>query len=224
MKHKALIFICFAVFCSICMASYQNVFIEYLSNYSGKSCIHADISVMFNIKQVPRSITADLYMINSKYIVYELKEPEIFSGIFYVYDIYNGTFYTKNNEEVDAYEEISIITASIPNILNSILIAFQPDKFNFYEKIEDNFLNFYFEPKSKNFLQLFARVDYVKFKAKFFSPYKGVYVFDSFYVLNSDDTKNIKISINKIDYPDEAQASKILESYFSKSLSKSESK
>jgi hypothetical protein len=192
----------------------QNHFEEYISIYSGKGNLGIRASLNFEIDE-PMSFEVDVKFINNRYFIVEILKPEIFIGINYTYDINKGLFYTKQNQEVDAYSEVSVITASIPSIFNTLFISFQPNKLNKVTKEEENFLIETYMPKSMNMLRLLG-VDFIKFKVHFSKPVKGIYTFSKFEILNSDETKKIIMKIDNIKFLNEEDSYKIINEFLNK--------
>ncbi|MDK2945314.1 MAG: hypothetical protein PWQ85_58 [Geotoga sp.] len=189
----------------------QNYLEEYLSTYSGKGNLGISASLNFEIDE-PMNFEANVKFINNRYFIIEILKPEIFIGINYTYDIYKGIFYTKQNNELDVYSEVSVITASIPSIFNTLFISFQPNKLNKLVEENDSFLIETYMPKSMNMLRLLG-VDFIKFRVYFSKPVKGISTFSKFEILNSNETKKIVMKINNIRFIDEEESYEIIKSF-----------
>ena len=207
-KKKAIFFL--MIFIALSLFS-QNYFEEYISTYSGKGNLGISASLDFEIDE-PMSFEVDVKFINNRFFIVEILKPEIFIGINYTYDIYKGLFYTKQNQEVDAYSEVSVITASIPSIFNTLFISFQPDKLNKTVEETEEFLIETYMPKSMNMLRLLG-VDFIKFKVHFSKPVKGIYTFSKFEILNSNETKKITMKIDNISFLSEEASFKIINKF-----------
>jgi hypothetical protein len=207
---KKYLLIIFTIFTTITLFS-QNYLEEYLSTYSGKGNLGISASLDFEIDE-PMNFEANVKFINNRYFIVEVLKPEIFIGINYTYDIYKGAFYTKQNNELDVYSEVSIITASIPSIFNTLFISFQPNKLNKFVEENNGFVIETYMPKSTNMLRLLG-VDFIKFRVYFSKPVKGIHTFSKFEILNSNDTKRIVMKINNIRFIDEEESYTIIKNF-----------
>lgn len=201
-KRKILLLILFILFSILIIA--QNHFEDYISTYSGKGNLGISASLTFEIDEEMNFETTVKY-INNRYLIVEIIKPEIFYGIDYIYDMYKGVFFTKQNENLDKYSEVSVITASIPSIFNTLFISFQPNKLNKeYDENDERLIETY-TPKSKNMLRLLG-IDFIKFKVYFSKPVKGIYTFSKFEILNSNEDKKIILEIENISFLNEQQS------------------
>lgn len=186
----------------------QNYFEEYISTYSGKGNLGISATLAFDIDE-KMDIETNIKYINNRYIIVEISKPSIFSGIDYIYDMNKSVFFTKQNKELDSYTEVSVITASIPSIFNTLFISFQPNKLNKEVKENENTIVETYTPKSKNMLRLLG-IDFIKFKVFFLKPVKGVYTFSKFEILNSNEDKKITLMIDNISFLTEEESLKII--------------
>lgn len=207
MINKKLYFISFIILISIVTIA-QNHFEDYISTYSGKGNLGISASLTFEIDE-KMNFETDIKYINNRYLIVEILKPQIFYGIDYIYDMYKGIFFTKQNKNLDKYTEVSVITASIPSIFNTLFISFQPNKLNKEENENDERLIETYTPKSKNMLRLLG-IDFIKFKVFFIKPVKGIYTFSSFEILNSRENKKIILEIDNISFLNEQESLEII--------------
>lgn len=189
----------------------QDYLEEYLNTYSGKGNFGINASLDFKIDE-PMNLETTIKFLNNRYFIVEIMKPEIFTGITYIYDIYKSLFYTKQNGEIDSYSEVSVITASIPSIFNTLFISFQPDKLIKSVEEDENFIIETYIPKSVNMLRLLG-VDFIKFRVYFSKPVKGIYAFSKFEILNSNDSKKITMRINNIRFINEEESYELIKNY-----------
>ncbi len=200
-KRKLLVIIFILI--SIFVAT-QNYFEDYISTYSGKGNLGISASLTFKIDE-EMNFETNIKYINNRFLIVEIIKPQIFFGIDYIYDVYNGVFLTKQNNNLDKYSEVSVITASIPSIFNTIFISFQPNKLNKEDFEDEEELIETYSPKSKNMLRLLG-VDFIKFKVYFTKPVKGIYTFSKFEILNANEDKKIILKLDNISFLNEQES------------------
>ncbi|UYP00074.1 hypothetical protein OF820_13640 [Oceanotoga sp. DSM 15011] len=175
----------------------NNAFEKYIASLIVKDNLKLQLKVIMEITK-PTVIESDVYFLKNRYLIIKINKPELFSGIDYVYDIFENIFYTSSQNHTDSYEEVNVLTASIPQLFQGILISFKPEKLNHKSFIEDEMIIDYYEPKTKNFLKL-LNVDFVKFKVFFKQPKEEILMFEKFQILNSQENKKIDFYITEID-------------------------
>lgn len=174
----------------------QKLFETYIGKYAGFENLSIHYEIEFDINYI-NTIEGKLFYIKNRFIVIKIETPDLFSGITYVYDMFNKSFYTRYDSNLDYYDEISILVQSVPMIFENIMIAFDPSKFDSIYKKDGEFYVNYLEPKSKAFLRI-INVDFVKFQVFFRNPYEEVYIFDRMKITNSNESKNIIIKMHEI--------------------------
>ncbi|MDO7975422.1 hypothetical protein [Oceanotoga teriensis] len=191
-KYFILIFLLIGIFIFS-----NNAFEKYIASLIVKDNLKLQLKVIMEITK-PTVIESDVYFLKNRYLIIKINKPELFSGIDYVYDIFENIFYTSSQNHTDSYEEVNVLTASIPQLFQGILISFKPEKLNHKSFIEDEMIIDYYEPKTKNFLKL-LNVDFVKFKVFFKQPKEEILMFEKFQILNSQENKKIDFYITEID-------------------------
>ncbi|MDN5342108.1 MAG: hypothetical protein PWP28_983 [Oceanotoga sp.] len=190
-KYFILIFLLIGIFIFS-----NNAFEKYIASLIVKDNLKLQLKVIMEITK-PTVIESDVYFLKNRYLIIKINKPELFSGIDYVYDIFENIFYTSSQNHTDSYEEVNVLTASIPQLFQGILISFKPEKLNHKSFIEDEMIIDYYEPKTKNFLKL-LNVDFVKFKVFFKQPKEEILMFEKFQILNSQENKKIDFYITEI--------------------------
>ncbi|MDN5346198.1 hypothetical protein [Petrotoga sp. DB-2] len=185
-----------------------------LESYSGYKKLKFVIDIQFQITN-SKEIAGRLSYIDNRYIIFTFEKPSLFKDIYYCYDLFDTVFYTNVRDEVDEYHQISIRTASIPDLLSSFLPFFNMENFDVVVTEDGVYEIQQYLPKTRNFLRL-LNIDFTKFNIYYFKPYENIKILEKLEILNSEENKRIIIEIKEIkSLPDEeadAELNKILKS------------
>jgi len=185
-----------------------------LESYLGYKKLKFDIDIQFQITDI-KEISAQLSYIDNRYIIFTFEKPSLFKNIYYCYDLFDTVFYTNVRDEVDKYNQISVRTATIPELLSSFLPFFKPENFDVVVTEEGVYEIQQYIPKTRNFLKL-LNIDFTKFNIYYFKPYENIKILEKLEILNSEENKKIIIDIKEItplsDEEGDATLNKILKS------------
>ncbi|BBE32154.1 hypothetical protein OSSY52_22950 [Tepiditoga spiralis] len=189
-----------------------NYFEKYISSFTSLKNFSIKIKIDFEITD-KKNILTTMSVINNRFYIFNVKKPELFSGIVYVYDLYTNNLYTKVKNSYDFSSDLNLFTSEIPNIMNILTSIFEPTKFKESTiKIRNSLISIY-EPKDKIALKLFLGIDYAKFKVYLKNPMNDIYFFDRFEILNSTEKQKAIITISQITQLNDKEASNILNNY-----------
>ncbi|MDY6895326.1 MAG: hypothetical protein SVO01_07935 [Thermotogota bacterium] len=173
-----------------------------LESYLGYKKLKIDIDIQFQITN-SKEIAGRLSYIDNRYIIFTFEQPSLFKDIYYCYDFFDTVFYTNVRDEVDEYDQISIRTASIPDLLSSFLPFFNMENFDVVVTEDGVYEIEQYLPKTRNFLRL-LNIDFTKFNIYYFKPYENIKILEKLEILNSQENKRIIIEIKEIKpLPDE---------------------
>jgi len=173
-----------------------------LESYSGYKKLKFVIDIQFQITN-SKEIAGRLSYIDNRYIIFTFEKPSLFKDIYYCYDLFDTVFYTNVRDEVDEYDQISIRTASIPDLLSSFLPFFNMENFDVVVTEDGVYEIQQYLPKTRNFLRL-LNIDFTKFNIYYFKPYENIKVLEKLEILNSQENKKVIIEIKEIaPLPDE---------------------
>ncbi|MBL5982302.1 hypothetical protein X925_05300 [Petrotoga sp. 9T1HF07.CasAA.8.2] len=167
-----------------------------LESYLGYKKLRFDINIQFQITE-NKEISAEVSYIDNRYLIFTFKKPSLFEDIYYCYDFFESVFYTNVHEEVDEYGQISILTATIPDLLSSFLPFFDPENFDVVATEVGEYEIQQYIPKTRNFLRL-LNIDFTKFNIYYFKPYENIKVLEKLEILNSQENKKVIIEIKEI--------------------------
>jgi len=183
-----------------------------LESYLGYKKLKFDIDIQFQITD-SKEISGKLSYIDNRYIIFTFEKPSLFKDIYYCYDFFESVFFTNVRDEVDEYDQISILTASIPDLLSSFLPFFNPKNFDVVVTEDGAYEIQQYIPKTRNFLKL-LNIDFTKFNIYYFKPFENIKILKKLEILNSEENKRIIIEIKEIkplpDEEAEAELNKIL--------------
>jgi len=189
-----------------------NYFEDYISSFTSLKNFSVQINVDFEIT-TKKNILTTISIINNRFYIFNIKKPELFSGIVYVYDIYTDNLYTKIKNNYDFSSDLNLFTSEIPNIMNILTSIFEPTKFKKTTiRTKDSLISIY-EPKDKIALKLFLGIDYAKFKVYLKNPTGNIYFFDKFEILNSTEKQKVVITITKITQLNDNESNILLNTY-----------
>jgi len=164
-----------------------------LESYSGYKKLKFVIDIQFQITN-SKEIAGRLSYIDNRYIIFTFEKPSLFKDIYYCYDLFDTVFYTNVRDEVDEYDQISIRTASIPDLLSSFLPFFNMENFDVVVTEDGVYEIQQYLPKTRNFLRL-LNIDFTKFNIYYFKPYENIKILEKLEILNSEENKRIIIEI-----------------------------
>ncbi|PNR95150.1 hypothetical protein [Petrotoga olearia] len=167
-----------------------------LESYLGYKKLKFDINIQFQITE-SKEISTKLSYIDNRYIIFTFEKPSLFKDIYYCYDLFEAVFYTNVREEIDEYDQITIRTATIPDLLLSFLPFFNPENFDVMVIEEGIYEIQKYLPKTRNFLKL-LNIDFTKFNIYYFKPFENIKILEKLEILNSQENKKIIIDIKEI--------------------------
>jgi len=186
-----------------------------LESYLGYKKLKFDIDIQFQITS-NKEISTELSYIDNRYIIFTFEKPSLLKDIYYCYDLFESVFYTNVRNDVEKYDQISILTASIPDMLSSFIPFFNVENFDVTLTEEGIYEIQKYIPKSRNFLKL-LNIDFTKFNIYYFKPFEDIKFLQRLEILNSQEDKKIIIDIKEIvplsDEEAEAELNKVLESF-----------
>ncbi|KUK83538.1 MULTISPECIES: hypothetical protein [Petrotoga] len=167
-----------------------------LESYLGYKKLKFEVDIQFQITE-SKEISAELRYIDNRYLIFSFEKPSLFKDIYYCYDFFESVFYTNIREEVDEYDQISIRTATIPDLISSFLPFFNPENFDVIVIEEGVYEIQEYLPKTRNFLKL-VNIDFTKFNIYYFKPFENIKILEKLEILNSQENKKIIINIKEI--------------------------